>query len=277
MLQGENSVIVRTESTSFLSDINEAKEALHESIEIKCFYEGTSILLIGDKKVSVKKGDVVVINPYEFHSTINCGEKEKGKYHLFMIPVDYFFDENNGGINLRDLIFNKNKRLINFFENDTEIYSILMRCAEEFDKKDTAYNTMLRALLTELFVFLLRKGIAKTTSDVAVLEIKRLYWLIEPAVRFIRDNYSEDISIELLSQLCNVSKHYFCRIFKTVTGKTAMEYLRDYRIEIANALLLNTKESIFKISEECGFESESYFCRCYKKYYGISPTKNRKG
>ena len=63
--------------------------ALHEDIEIKCFYEGTATLLIESQTVSVKAGDVVVINPYEFHATVDTGE-EKGKYNLFMLPLDYF-------------------------------------------------------------------------------------------------------------------------------------------------------------------------------------------
>lgn len=63
--------------------------ALHENVEIKCFYEGTATLLIESQTVRVKAGDVVVINPYEFHATVDTGE-EKGKYHLFMLPLDYF-------------------------------------------------------------------------------------------------------------------------------------------------------------------------------------------
>ena len=44
-----------------------------------------------------------------------------------------------------------------------------------------------------------------------------------------------------------------------------MEYLRDYRLAIADTLLINTEKSIADIAELCGFESSNYFCRCYKK------------
>ena len=46
---------------------------VHEAIEIKCFYEGESTLLIDSKPIKVRAGDVVVINPYELHSTIDDG------------------------------------------------------------------------------------------------------------------------------------------------------------------------------------------------------------
>ncbi len=54
-----------------------------------------------------------------------------------------------------------------------------------------------------------------------------------------------------------------------------MEYLRDYRIKIAEVLITNTWEPISKISIDCGFENEPYFSKCYKKHYGISPSKSR--
>ena len=104
----------------------------------------------------------------------------------------------------------------------------------------------------------------------------RSYELIEPALNHIRMNYSEDISVDSLASLSKVSKYYFCRVFKTVTGKATMEYLRDYRLNIADIMLGNTNKSVSEISECCGFADENYFCRCYKARYGISPGKRKK-
>ncbi len=269
------SIYVRYGATSFLSDIKDAKEALHEAIEIKCFYEGSSTLLIGNETVMVNKGDVVVINPFEFHTTINCGEREKGRYHLFMVPVDTFAEKSEYGIDLRDLIFNQNKRFKNFFQNNERLYHLLSSAAEENENEQASYKAIIRAYLTEVFVFLIREGLQSESLAVSEFEAKRTYRLIEPAIRYIRDNYTENITIELLANLCNLNKHYFCRVFKSVTGKTAIGYLSDYRMKIANVLIANSHDSIYKVALSCGFEDENYFCRCYKKYYGVSPAKSR--
>jgi transcriptional regulator GlxA family with amidase domain len=64
-------------------------------------------------------------------------------------------------------------------------------------------------------------------------------------------------------------------VFKSVTKKSAMEYLRDYRLQVANALLSGTDSPVGEIAERCGFESPNYFSRCYKRYYGKSPREGR--
>lgn len=268
-------IYIRYGATSFLSDYKDAKEALHEAIEIKCFYDGSSTLLIGNETIVVNKGDVVVVNPYEFHTTINCGENEKGRYHLFMVQLDAFLEKNEYGIDLRNLIFNNNKRFKNFFKNNEQLYGLLTRAAEENENEQIAYKTAIKACLSEVFVYLMREGIQSDDEKLGEIEAKRTYRLIEPAIRHIRDNYADNISIEFLANLCNLNKHYFCRIFKSVTGKTAIGYLRDYRMKIAEVLILNSRDSIYKVALNCGFIDENYFCRCYKKHYGISPMRSR--
>ena len=54
-----------------------------------------------------------------------------------------------------------------------------------------------------------------------------------------------------------------------------MEYLREYRIKIADVMLTNTEKSVSEIAEACGFESVAYFCRAYKRQFGVSPGKRR--
>ena len=103
----------------------------------------------------------------------------------------------------------------------------------------------------------------------------RAYRLIEPALRYIRDNYSQSISVEELANLCQISKHYFCRVFKTAIGNSAIEYLLAYRMMVSDILLVGTDKSVSQVAASCGFESAQYFCRCYKKHFGTSPGKRR--
>jgi AraC-like DNA-binding protein len=128
--------------------------------------------------------------------------------------------------------------------------------------------------MMELLSVLLREGLQKKDASPHEHAV-RYYGVVEPALRHIRDAYTEQISIEELAALCNVSKYHFCRIFKSVAGSTAIQYLNEYRLQIAHILLLNTKENIAQIAQKCGFESENYFCRYYKRQFGVSPGKAR--
>lgn len=247
--------------------------ALHENVEIKCFYEGTATLLIESQTIRVKAGDVVVINPYEFHAIVDTGE-EKGKYHLFMLPLDYFSGE--PALDLQKLFFVEEKRFRTLF-SDGRMFDLLMQAAEEAQQKQEASDLMIKSLLMAFFALLLRNGITQAERSAPEKSELRLYSVIEPALRCIKNEYRRELTVEELAKKCNVSKHYFCRVFKAVTRKSAMEYLRSFRLQVANILLSNTKSSISEIAACCGFESANYFSRCYKQYYGVSPSSCRAG
>ena len=260
--------------TSDIDNLETANKALHETIEIKYFYGGNATLLVGTNSISVKAGDIVVVNPYEFHATVDCGA-EKGMYHLFLVPLDFFSNNSKSDINLRSLLLEENK----FFKNhikDDRIAEILLRVVEESAGKQPFCEAVIRGLLLQFFCLMFRNHILnKSDTNFGYMETSHSYKLIEPALRHIRDNYDESFTLEELSKHCGLSKHYFCRAFKTVTGKTPMEYLRDYRIKVSDAMLINTDKSIMQISEMCGFESVNYYSRCYKSFYGFSPSKRR--
>jgi AraC-like DNA-binding protein len=91
----------------------------------------------------------------------------------------------------------------------------------------------------------------------------------------IRNEYKNNISLDELAEVCCVNKYYFCRIFKEVMGVTPMQYLCDYRLNHADIVIRNTDQSISEIITNCGFNDESYFYKCYKKHFGVTPYSRR--
>ena len=265
---------IRLDSVSSINGVEAERRAIHEDIEIKCFYEGNATLLIGNETVAVKAGDVVVINPYEFHATIAYSEN-KGKYHMFMIPLDYFADGDGLIHELMIMLRTGQTVLKRQYSNDEQVFDILMQVANEYRQKDIAYGSSIKGLLIQLFAIFVRRGATEASTSTDVKNALVHYKLIEPALRHIRDNYFCHISVEELALICGLSKHYFCHVFKSVVGQSAMAYLNDYRVKVADTLLTNSEKGIAAIAEDCGFESTNYFCRRYKMFYGISPGKRR--
>lgn len=264
-----------TESESGIDTIEGARKALHEAIEIKYFYEGTSTLLIGRQTVTAQAGDLIVINPYEFHATVDDG-KEKGRYHIFMIPPDFFASFADDGASLSHRLITGELSFATKPPCDDRIREILARAVDETQAMDAHHRLALRGLMLELFALLMRTGMTATAADAPRSSSARHYTLIEPALRHIRDKYAARLTVEELAALCSVSQYHFCRTFKAVTGMTVMQYLNDYRLSIADTLLQNTAKSISEIAWLCGFEDESYFCRLYKKRFGESAGKRKK-
>ena len=259
---------------STIDNANRNSRVFHEEVEIKYFYEGRATLMIDTTPVAVQAGDLVIINPYEFHSTVELDTK-KGEYHLFMVGLDCFTATNPSGLNLRHLLLAKGIRFNTLVRGDEELMRLLDGVARESHSEDEYARFQMEALLKQFFVRLLRTQVRTDSAEGELNERMRYYSVIDPAVRRIHMSYSQKLTIDELAALCSVSKYHFCRIFKLATGQSAIQYLLRYRLKIAHSLLGDTDKSISEIAWQCGFPDENYFYRCYKKQYCHSPQKKR--
>ncbi len=99
--------------------------------------------------------------------------------------------------------------------------------------------------------------------------------LIKKAILYLNKNVSQQIVRWKLADTVHVSEDYLTRIFHKELGLSLWEYLNRYRIYLAERLLLETNDTVYEIAERIGFQDKAYFCRVFKKIYGISPGKIR--
>ena len=99
--------------------------------------------------------------------------------------------------------------------------------------------------------------------------------LVKKAILYLNQNASVQIVRWKLASTVNVSEDYLTRIFHKEIGLSLWEYLNRYRVHIATKMLLETNDSIYEIAENSGFQDQAYFCRVFKKIYGIPPGKLR--
>jgi len=248
---------------------------LHEEIEIKLFCDGSATLMIDSELLMPQPGDIIFINPYELHGTVNVGSQQ-GKYHLLNLSLDFFTERDPNGLNLRQLLLGKGICFHNHIRNNGLLRQLLMQTMEELQTQKENYRLMVQCLMTQFFVVLLREEQdTEKTSCVPNRDI-RFFYQLEPALRMIRQKYNQHLTLEELADACGMSKCHFCRVFARCTNQTAMQYLTEYRLKIANHLLAHTNKTLSQVAVECGFSEQGYFSRCYKKLYGIQPRQHRK-
>lgn len=96
---------------------------------------------------------------------------------------------------------------------------------------------------------------------------------VEKLRRLIETNMANaSVSVEDLGEQIGLSRTQLYRKTKALTGYSPNELLRIARLKKAAALLASTEKTISEITYEVGFSSPSYFTRCYKDYFGESPT-----
>ena len=88
----------------------------------------------------------------------------------------------------------------------------------------------------------------------------------------IRDNIGDsDFSVERIGEEIGLSRVQLYRKVKALTGQTPVELLRKARLERSRRLIEKTEKSVSEIAYEVGFTSPSYFNKCFKDEFGISP------
>lgn len=91
--------------------------------------------------------------------------------------------------------------------------------------------------------------------------------------KLIEENISGDVDVNLIASNLAVSTSTLYRKMKALTGISTNEYIRKYKMQYAEHLLLDGKYSISEISFMVGMNSVAYFRRCFKAEYGEIPSE----
>lgn len=209
---------------------------------------------------------------------LNYSIKEENKLYNYLIGC--YSEE---AINLLNTIIEKNEK-----ENSSDscikslymsIYYTILRVADE-------KNLSLNKIMGEEYI--------DVESDIELLPLCKLNAYIYKIVNkllavvnlnnkfdinlitdYIKNNYTEDIYLEKIATVFNISDKYLSKIFKDRIGVAFHDYLSQIRINKSKEMLFASSSSVIKIGEMVGFNTHSTFFRMFKKYEGISPTQYR--
>ena len=132
-----------------------------------------------------------------------------------------------------------------------------------------------REFLIEKFA---SKGITLDSQKIGINHTEKAF--LEKAEKVIEDNLTNsEFGVEDLGRALSFSRMQLYRKFKSVRGLSANEFIRAYRIKKAALLLRETDLNVSEILYTIGFTNRSYFAKCFKKSFDMSPkeysTKHR--
>ena len=123
-------------------------------------------------------------------------------------------------------------------------------------------ETELRTVVRET---LLRVGRTPDNIDSIIYEVKQ----------YIDENYSMNLSLDLLAAQVHLSPSYFSKLFKREMGENFSTYILNTRIEQAKLLLRTTDKKAYEIAEAVGIYDPVYFSKIFKKVTGVKPKEYR--
>lgn len=246
-------------------------EEPQRQIEYELLYieKGRGRLFLTNSSVDVASGDLICINPFEEHyfNIDSAGSAFRCFRLLFDIsalgsaedPCRTFFE----GI-----------RLCRFISVPEWMKDRFHRTAE-MEKNAEGRELIVRSLLLDIISYCVETSQYERFSQLYGSESRKLS-AIDNALHFIRENYSENLSLKSILELTNYSKSHFIRLFKESTGMNVSEYINKYRIEKACLDLLYTNSNITEIATASGFNNIQYFSRKFKEYMKCTPKQYQK-
>lgn len=117
--------------------------------------------------------------------------------------------------------------------------------------------------------------------DITNYYIKRLVesmenkddFIIKKAKSYIHNNYADSLTLSDVASHVFLHSSYFSTVFKTKTGTTFRQYLRDYRIQKSKELMLEGRLKIYEIAQAVGYQESANFVRAFKEVEGENPSE----
>jgi len=99
---------------------------------------------------------------------------------------------------------------------------------------------------------------------------------INPVFAYLVENFRNQVSLDEVASVANMTPNAFCKFFKRITRKTFMETVITYRLNYAIQQLVQTDYPISQVAFESGFGDVSHFYKTFKQKMKMSPLSYRK-
>jgi transcriptional regulator GlxA family with amidase domain len=83
----------------------------------------------------------------------------------------------------------------------------------------------------------------------------------------------DNLGVEDFAKKCSSAVYSSTANCKAITNRIATEFIRDFRLERAHAMLLKRAGLVMKITLPVGFGNEKYFSTTLKEKFGVHPSQ----
>ncbi len=218
---------------------------------------GKCFVTLEEKVVECPPG-TVLIYPNDVPQKYSFRGDIKSKYFYIHFDGDW----------CKELLGNYNDTIY-FIGKNAKLEELFFNLVDDFALRLAEYKAFSSGLLLSI-ISVIKREIAEMQCSAHSAKNR-----VVEVCRQMQANFNQNISIGEYAAMCNLSESRFSHLFKERMYVSPMQYLTDIRMQKAKQLLENTDLSIAAISEMVGAQSQHYFCKMFKKYTMMAPSKYR--
>lgn len=243
----------------------------HTYFELVYIVNGTATHHLGDETTSLKAGDYFIIDT----GSVHCYRDTKDFEIVNCLFLPEYVDRALIDCpSLSSLLSNQILRFgvsmsiraadKIFRDSDGTVGRSIRTMEREYSTQQTGYAELMRCHLTQILVCAVR-------ASEEMERTRTFHSATATMVDYLRQHYTQPLSLESLSQLMGYTPQYLSNLFHKDTGVTLQHFLQLLRIEKACQLLNNRTLRMADVAQTVGYSDVKYFSRVFKRHKGVSP------
>ena len=248
---------------------NMSRLHFHDHYEIMLPLTSPGNIFVNDQVYPLQRGTLYLIGENTLHRTM-----AEGFHARYILHINHksLVELSTPQTDFTQLTQDSFRRAVLDVEEMTEIIELFQ--ALERNKNDGTFGSDIRQTVA-LLNLLIRIAPALNAATAGEAIRNKDFLRVVPILDYIRENLSEPLSLDQIASQFYISKHYLCRIFKSATGFSVMEYIIYSRVLRARQLL-QEGVSVQQAGERSGFSDNSHFIRTFGHLTGVTPGRYAK-
>jgi len=251
----------------------------HEFIEMVFVIDGTFRHVTADQTYDETTGGLTILNYNQFH-TLKTPNGSVELMNLYWNPKKYprprlpepFETQLDKLIPAHPMLGHRLNRTHHLqFAKPEKVIPLLRQLYGEQQNSDVGSEMAIDALFRLLLIELCRAAPALPEKNKPHFNPR-----MEDVRNYLEKNYTTSIRLEVLCKISHLKKANLCRQFKTYTGLTTGDYLKQRRLAEALQKLRTTNEKVLTICHDCGFSDIAHFNRAFRAAFGQTPSEYRR-
>lgn len=247
---------------------SKSKEHAHDFLELSILLEGEALYTIAGKQYHLHSGTVLLFNPNTIHGQFQPEDTYSHQLHIGITNLSLEGLEPN--------VFPNKSAILNLGELFSPFFDRAWQLVNEVHEERSQYLLMIKGLVTEMLVMILRNLDEHRENTVEVQlssNDRRKQDLVNHAVYYLETHHEEDITLDSLAETLLVSPTYLSKTFKERMGVSPINYLIQIRLNRAKELLKDKDLTVKEVAHSVGYDDAYYFSKLFKKYNGKAPSQ----
>ncbi len=248
---------------------NMSRLHFHDHCELLLPLVSPGNIFVSDQVYPLRRGTLYLIGENTLHRTIAEGFHARYVLHISKKALTHLSTPQTDLTGLCTTAFRRAELSGGEMTEVIELFQALER-----NKNDGSFGSDVRQTIA-LLSLLIRLAPILNAATAGEAVHNKDFLRVVPILDYIRDNLSAPLTLDQIAGQFYISKHYLCRIFKTATGFSVMEYIIYSRVLKARQLLQDGV-SVQQAGELAGFSDNSHFIRTFGHLTGLSPGRYAK-